>query len=68
MNFDDERVTRLETRLAYLDDYTQQIQKVVLEQGEQLERLSAENRHLLEKITELSDNQPAPGHTRPPHY
>ncbi len=61
------RFIALETKLAYLEDFTQKLQEVVLENQKMLDVLRQENRILSERIKDLSENQEIPNR-RPPHY
>lgn len=65
----DERITELEIKVSYLEDFLNQIQEVAVEQAKEIERLKLEQKHMIEKIKELSDI--AAGdipNRRPPHY
>lgn len=65
----DDRLTSLEMKVSYLEDFLQKIQGVAVEQGEQLERLSAENRLMRGKMQEMSDQLEGDiPNARPPHY
>ena len=66
---DENRIIDLEVRVSYLEDFLNQIQQVVVEQGEELEALKKENRLLKEKVNELFDsvNVEIPNR-KPPHY
>ena len=59
----------LETKLAYMEDFVNQLQAVSVEHTETIEMLRKENRLLANKVKELSDQ--AEGdipNRRPPHY
>lgn len=63
------RLTGLEIKIAYLEDFVQQIQKVAIEQERTIDKLQKENKLILEKMRELSgsleDDIP---NRKPPHY
>lgn len=63
------RLTGLEIKIAYLEDFVQQIQKVAVEQERTIDKLQKENKLILEKMRELSgsldDDIP---NRKPPHY
>lgn len=63
------RLTGLEIKIAYLEDFVQQIQKVAVEQERAIDKLQKENKLILEKMRELSgsleDDIP---NRKPPHY
>lgn len=66
---DDEKVIQLETKLAYLEDFMNQLQEVCVQQTKDIELLKKENKMLKEKMKELADF--AEGdipNRRPPHY
>ena len=65
----DERLTALEIKVSYLEDFLSKVQNVVVEQGDLIDRLYAENRLMREKIKEMSDQLEGDIHkVRPPHY
>lgn len=65
----DDRLTSLEMKVSYLEDFLQKIQSVAVEQGERLEQLAAENRLMRGKIQEMSDQLEGDiPNARPPHY
>lgn len=65
----EERITQLEIKLAYLEDFMNQIQEVCVQQTNDIEKLKAENKMMAEKIRDLIEN--AEGdipNRKPPHY
>ncbi len=64
----DERITGIETKLAYLEDFTEKLQEVILEQGETLRLLKHESVMIKTKVTELRDSLEEMPVKRPPHY
>ena len=65
----DERKTYIETKLAYLEDFLNQLQEVTVEPGKIIDKLVSENKAMSIKIKELSDNQEGEiPNVRPPHY
>ena len=66
---DDEKVIELETKLAYLEDFMNQIQEVAVQQTKDIEKLKVENKILKDKVKDLSDwaegDMP---NRKPPHY
>lgn len=64
---DEERITALEIKLAYLENFMQTLQNVVLEQGTAIDSLKSENNALRNKVIQLSNEQNLP-HQKPPHY
>ena len=66
---DDEKVIELETKLAYLEDFMNQIQEVAVQQTKDIEKLKVQNKILKDKVKDLSDW--AEGdipNRKPPHY
>lgn len=66
----EQRLTELETRMAFQDDTIQKLNDVVVAQQDQLDRLSAELKYLNEKIKLLDAELVASEdrETPPPHY
>ncbi len=65
----EQRIIALETKIAYMEDFVNQLQAVSVEHTETIEMLRKENRLLANKVKELSDQ--AEGdipNRRPPHY
>ena len=54
----DERFIALETKIAYLEEFTAELQEVVVEHTKTIDRLTAVNKALTEKIP----------NRKPPHY
>ena len=66
----EQRITELETRMAFQDDTIQKLNDVVVAQQDQLDRMFEELKYLNEKIKVLdSELVAAEDHeTPPPHY
>lgn len=45
----DERITALEMKIAWLEDFVQQIQQVAVEQAQTINRIQKENKLIAEK-------------------
>lgn len=68
-NDEENRLTNIEMKLAYMEDFVNQIQEVAVEQAKEIEKLKKENKLMVEKIKELAEN--AEGdipNRKPPHY
>ncbi|MCR4789932.1 MAG: SlyX family protein [Treponemataceae bacterium] len=66
---DEERMTLIETKLAYLEDFMNQIQQVSVEHEKELEKLRKENKLMIEKIKDMSDSLEGDiPNRKPPHY
>lgn len=64
-----DRITGLEIKLAYLEDYVNQLQAVSVEHTETIERLITENRMMSRKIRNMSDQLEGDiPNRKPPHY
>lgn len=65
----DSRLTEIEIKLSYLEDFMNKIQKITVEHAETIERLKTENRALKAKVTELVEFQEGDiPNRKPPHY
>ena len=63
-----ERITALETKFSYLEDFMNKLQAIAVEHTEAIDRLRAENKALKEKLGEVSDATRDIPNVRPPHY
>ena len=52
-----ERMTNIEIKLSYLEDFVSKLQDYILGQNKIINRLEKENLFLKEKIRELIDNE-----------
>ena len=65
----EERMIALETKLAYMEDFVNQLQEVSVEQGKTIELLRTENKMRSQKIRDLSDAiEGDVPNRKPPHY
>lgn len=65
----EEKFIALETKLAYLEDFMNQIQQVAVEQAKVIEKLKKENRIISDKLQEVSDSMELEiPNRKPPHY
>ncbi|ULQ58928.1 SlyX family protein [Brucepastera parasyntrophica] len=63
-----ERLTFIETKLAYLEDFVNTLHHIVLEHTEVIDKYKAENKQMREKLEEMAAAiTDIPG-ARPPHY
>ena len=68
-NETNERLTAIEMKLAYMEDFVNQIQNVAVEQTKTIDKLQKEIKLMSDKIHEMSDA--AEGdipNRKPPHY
>ena len=64
-----DRITAIEMKLAYMEDFVNQIQNVAVEQTKTIDKLQKEIKMMSDKIREMSDA--AEGdipNRKPPHY
>jgi SlyX protein len=64
----DDRMTTVEIKLAWLEDFVRQLQGQTVELAHKVERLEAENKSAREKIRDLSDALEDIPNRKPPHY
>ncbi len=63
-----ERLTAMETKISYLEDFMNKLQSIAVEHTEAIDRLKNENKALREKLGEVSDAVQDIPNVRPPHY
>ncbi len=61
-------ILRIETKLAYLEDFVNKLQSIAIEHTESIDRLKSENRALKAKLGEIDDAMQDIPNVRPPHY
>ena len=65
----EEKLIQFETKIAYLEDFVNQLQAVAVENSATIEKLREENKLMSQKIRELSDQMEGDiPNRRPPHY
>ena len=65
----EEKIIQLETKLAYLEDFLNQLQSVAVGNSTTIEKLREENKLMAQKIRDLSDQMEGDiPNRRPPHY
>ena len=65
----DERLTAIEMKLAYLEDFVNQIQNVTVEQAKTIDKLQKEIKMMSDKIRDMSNVMEGDiPNRRPPHY
>ena len=65
----DERLTAIEMKLSYMEDFVNQIQKVAVEQAKTIDRLQKDIKLMSEKIHEMSNAVEGDiPNRKPPHY
>ena len=64
-----EAVTAIEMKLAYMEDFVNQIQNVAVEQTKTIDKLQKEIKLMSDKIREMSNNMEGDiPNRKPPHY
>lgn len=65
----DERLTSIEMKLAYMEDFVNQIQDVTVEQAKTIDKLKKEIKMMSDKIRDMSNVMEGDiPNRRPPHY
>ena len=65
----DDRITAIEMKLAYMEDFVNQIQNVAVEQTKTIDKLQKEIKMMADKMREMSDTMEGDiPNRRPPHY
>ena len=62
------RVVELEVRLAYQEELLRQLDGVIREQADGLERMVREIQHLREELAQPTEAEPSMEEQVPPHY
>jgi SlyX protein len=63
----EERLITIETKLAYLENYINELNQVIIEQNETIKKLTLETEQIKKKI-EDRDAEKLPENEKPPHY
>lgn len=65
----DERLTAIEMKLAYMENFVNQIQEVTVEQAKTIDKLQKEIKMMSDKIRDMSNVMEGDiPNRRPPHY
>ena len=68
-NETNERLTAIEMKLAYMEDFVNQIQNVAVEQTKTIDKLQKEIKMMSDKIREMSEAVEGDiPNRKPPHY
>ena len=68
MDNNNDKIIQLEIKLAYLEDFMNKIQAIVVEHEETIDKIKGENAAIKDKIREMEDNVEEIPNRRPPHY
>ena len=65
----DERLTAIEMKLAYMEDFVNQIQNVTVEQAKTIDKLQKEMKLMSDRVCEMSNAMEGDiPNRKPPHY
>ena len=65
----EDRLTAIEMKLAYMEDFVNQIQDVAVEQAKTIDKLQKEIKLMSDKLREMSDTMEGDiPNRKPPHY
>ncbi|GHV38478.1 hypothetical protein AGMMS49546_08940 [Spirochaetia bacterium] len=64
----DTRLTQIETKLAYLEDFLIRLQAEVVDRNAALDRLSAEHAAMKSRLIQISRDLEEVPNRKPPHY
>ena len=64
----EERIEALEIRMTYLENYLNQVNEIVLDNGRLLEVIKKDQKSLRQQMNEVSNDLPGPQSEKPPHY
>ncbi len=62
------RITAIETKLAFLEDFVTKLQQEVVERGATFDRLAAEQKAIRTKLVEVAEELEEIPNRKPPHY
>ena len=64
-----DEIIKLETKLAYIEDFLNQLQEVTVEHTNLIEKLEKENKILSQKVCDMSEQLEGDiPNRKPPHY
>ncbi len=64
----EERIDALEIRMTYLENYLNQLNDIVLENGKIIETVKKDQVSLRQQMNEVANELPGPEAAKPPHY
>ena len=65
----EERLTAVEMKLAFMEDFVRQIQEVAVEQAKTIDMLKKENKLISDRLRDMSDYLEGDiPNRKPPHY
>ncbi len=64
-----DEIIKLETKLAYIEDFLNQLQEVTVEHTNLIEKLEKENKILSQKVSDMAEQLEGDiPNRKPPHY
>lgn len=64
-----DEIIKLETKLAYMEDFLNQLQEVTVEHTKLIEKLEKENKILSQKVSDMAEQLEGDiPNRKPPHY
>ena len=64
----EKRISELEIRMTHLEDFINQLNRIVLDNGKAIDALKKEQFSLKQQLTEINEQMPTSQDERPPHY
>jgi SlyX protein len=64
----EERLTKIETKLAFLEEFLTRLQEEVITRNGEIEKLRAEHNSVKEKLFQLTQELEEVPSRKPPHY
>ena len=65
----EERLTNLEIKLSFIEDFLNQLQEETVKQAKEIEKLKHDNKILSQKLKDVAENMPGDiPNRKPPHY
>ncbi|MGP1587263.1 MAG: SlyX family protein [Treponemataceae bacterium] len=66
---EDESLIRIEKKLAYIEDFLNQLHEVTLEHEKQIQRIDEQSKFFLSKLKDIYENPEGDiPNRKPPHY
>ena len=64
----EERIEKLEIRMSHLENFLNQLNDIVLENGQKIDAMKKDQSTLRQHVNELTNELPGPESEKPPHY
>ena len=63
-----ERIEKLEIRMSHLENFLNQLNDIVLENGQQMDAMKKDQSNLRQQMNDVTNSMPGPESVKPPHY